>query len=308
MVLRFRPSAEELRAIEVWQTITSIDNKPNEITNLELDDAHIDGLLQDVTNALAGDYDKWVKGLCTGKHYNDINIYPLGVPSGIFDRLLASCMGKITLKEVLDYINEWCGMALKKYPHGHNKHVILVTDKWDENIFAYYSSKFLDFAMRDDFWFTIIFRVHKSWMKIPFLPRAFYKSTRHMPKVVYNSNIKNGNGQMKINTIEDGKIYTVTSLPDDFFFEGIANFKDLPGNKLSVCLFLRGKDNNRYCIINGSCYFAGVEQAVVAIGLWDDKRGIYSALKAGYEPIYSSLLAIALVKIAKYKPQILPIT
>lgn len=42
-----------------------------------------------------------------------------------------------------------------------------------------------------------------------------------------------------------------------------------------------------------------------AIEVWQT----YSALKAGYEPIYSStLLAITLVKIAKYKPQILPIT
>ena len=281
-----------------------------------LGDERVDELLSGVTNAiLEGNYGSWVEELgaaCDSEGYledslggysgsnsrinsrgysggnsGDINTYPWGKPCDISDILLASCLGKMTLKEVLDYIKKWCGMALNKYLRGHNKFVILVTDKWDDNIFADYSDEFRDLAMREDFWFIVIFKTRNTWLEIPFLPNAMFKPTRHI-------------------SFEDGKIFYVESLPVDFFFEGIANFKTLPNDDPSVCVFLR---NNKYCIISGTCYFSGKKHAAVTIGVWDGARRIYSALKAGFNPILceNGLNPYDLVEVAAHNPKILPI-
>ena len=247
-----------------------------------------------------------VSGCSSGSNSGGINTYPFGKPSSVFDTLLASCLGEMTLKEVLDYIRVWCGMALNKYPHGHNKLVILVTDKWDDNIFDNYSNGFRNLAMREDFWFVIIFKTRNAWLEIPFLPKSFYKSTRHVPEAIYKLYDDTDDNQLNDNNIRNKKLCNTKMLPYDFFFEGIAHFRILPGGESPICLFL---ENKNYCIISGTCYFAGVEHAVVAIGIWDGTRGIYSALQTGYNPIYckNGLDAMTLIRVAERNPKILPI-
>jgi len=310
MIIRLGYSVEERRAIKVWKEyvpkISNDNNKESKMEPIKLGDERVDELLSDIINALAGDYEGWIKGGLGGK-YSNINTYPWGQPSGIFDTLWASCLGEMTLKEVLDYIKKWCGMSLNQYPRGHNKHVILVTDKWDENIFFHYSDEFRNLAMREDFWFFIIFKTSNAWLEIPFLSRSFYKLTRHAPDGFYKLDDYTENGQLNNDNIfKDGRVYSATRLPVDFFFEGIAHFRTLPGGKSSICLFL---ENNKYCIICGTYYFLGEEHAVLAIGIRNDERKIYSALEAGYAPIYckNGLSAMSLVRVAKLNPKILPI-
>ncbi len=91
----------------------------------------------------------------------NLNTYPHGVKSKLFPNLLAVCEGDRTLDDVLQYVQKWCenwDAEIQKDStkgRGYDKTVVIVTDKWDKNVFAPYEEEFRRRAMREDFWFTV---------------------------------------------------------------------------------------------------------------------------------------------------------
>ena len=68
-------------------------------------------------------------------------------------------------------------------------------------------------------------------------------------------------------------------------FEGLADISKLPNDKNSVemptkFIILADSQNNPYCVINGRYRDRdGGEAVAIAIGLWDEERNCFSALK-----------------------------
>ena len=303
-------AANDNRAIDYWRNYKPESFVGNKRLLLKIGDEYVDEFLCSMTHRLLeGDYEWWAKSLRTVSNPRNINTYPWNEMNVIFDTLLVSCLNEMTLKEVLDYIRKWCGMALDKYPRGYNKFVILVTDKWNDSLFDSYSDEFRDLAMREDFWFVMVLKTNTGYsgcLEIPFLPNTLFKSTRHAPEAFCKVNDDTEDDNLNDNIVDRHIYYNTKKLPSDFFFEGVANFRKLSGGKSSVCVFLH---NKKYCIMGGSYYFAGEEHDVVVIGVWDDVRKNYSALKARSEPIYcdeNDISAMSLVSVAAHKPEILP--
>lgn len=124
-----------------------------------------------------------VKGMATAGTGNKspyLNTYPDGEPSDIFPNLRVICLEEKTLEEALEYIvNDWCPKAENKYGLGNDKHVLLLTDKWDAAVFSRYEDMIRSYAMHKDFWFDSYLVSEDSYSKIQILPDAYYTFTRH---------------------------------------------------------------------------------------------------------------------------------
>ena len=115
----------------------------------------------------------------------NLNTYPHGVKSKLFPNLLAVCEGDRTLDDVLQYVQKWCenwDAEIQKDStkgRGYDKTVVIVTDKWDKNVFAPYEEEFRRRAMREDFWFTVYRGKGNGYTEITFPWSGVYDFTRH---------------------------------------------------------------------------------------------------------------------------------
>lgn len=115
----------------------------------------------------------------------DLNIYPYDVKSPLFPNLLAVCEGDRTLDDVLQYVQKWCenwDAEIQKDStkgRGYDKKVVIVTDKWDENVFAPYEEEFRRRAMFEDFWFTVYRDTGNGYTEITFPWSGVYDFTRN---------------------------------------------------------------------------------------------------------------------------------
>ena len=116
----------------------------------------------------------------------NLNTYPHGEKSKLFPNLLAICKDDMTLDDVLQYVQKWCGQwdaEIQKDStkgHGYDKKVVIITDKdkWDENVFAPYEEEFRRRAMREDFWFTVYLNTGNGYTDITFPWSGVYDFTR----------------------------------------------------------------------------------------------------------------------------------
>ena len=76
------------------------------------------------------------------------NCYPLEVgTTKIFPLFLAICRGDEQLETVFDKMLEQAQKIVETYPEGKlvKRNIVLLTDKWDKDIFKSYKSKFLEY-------------------------------------------------------------------------------------------------------------------------------------------------------------------
>ena len=211
-----------------------------------------------------------------------INTYPLGKPSPIFPNFLALCRTPKhslleALKEIDNWRMEWYNPSEKKSSKGISKHVLIITDQWNPSDFQPYEDKFRELAMHEDFWFIFILASNNGLYDISFLPHEFYKFTRHMP-----------NSQLLENKDIDKETYPPNEIfeaPLNAQFEGLAEVNILHDGKKSLH-FIVEDGEEKYCVTAGSYRGSGKTiEIAIAIGKWDDKRKVYSALAQVPYPI-----------------------
>ena len=78
------------------------------------------------------------------------NCYPLEVGvTKTFPLCLAICRGDEQLETVFDKMLEQAQKIVETYPEGKlvKRNIVLLTDKWDKDIFKSYKSKFLEYEV-----------------------------------------------------------------------------------------------------------------------------------------------------------------
>ncbi|SHF06223.1 hypothetical protein [Schwartzia succinivorans] len=121
--------------------------------------------LQNIDSIIAQD---GAKSNCGKPWFNTI---PFGTPSDTFPYLLAVCRGKSTLNNILRNIKEQCSKMVEEDRYKDTeKIVVLLTDKWDNNIFEKYDKVFLNHVLRDKFRFIILLVTSYGYTQIPFFP------------------------------------------------------------------------------------------------------------------------------------------
>ena len=87
------------------------------------------------------------------------NCYPLEVgTTKIFPLFLAICRGDAQLELVFDKMLEQAQKIIETYPEGKlvKRNIVLLTDKWDKNLFENYRNKFLEYKGLIHFIFGLI--------------------------------------------------------------------------------------------------------------------------------------------------------
>lgn len=101
------------------------------------------------------------------------NTYPFGTPTDkLFSRFLCVCRGNKRLRPVMDRIADQSRKIARAFPGSdrNEKTVILLTDKWDYEIFKDYESIFLDYAVNHGIWYIFVLVTPYGYTQIPFLP------------------------------------------------------------------------------------------------------------------------------------------
>ena len=94
-----------------------------------------------------------------GKKSAWFNCYPLNISEEkIFPLFLVICHGAETLENVFEKILEQAQKIIKKYPASKivKRNIVLLTDKWNQNLFQNYRNEFLKYEGQIHFIFGFI--------------------------------------------------------------------------------------------------------------------------------------------------------
>lgn len=101
------------------------------------------------------------------------NIYPAKEKTDeIYPDFLCICKDKTKLGTAFSKMKQVSDKIAEKFGSGTSplKNVLLITDKWDAQIFKKYEADFMYKAINNDIWFVILFVVGDELKQIPFLP------------------------------------------------------------------------------------------------------------------------------------------
>lgn len=90
-----------------------------------------------------------------------------------FSRFLAVCKGnKPSLRRVLNEVKKQSKKIADKFSSKNNqeKTVIVLTDKWDPELFQKYERVFLNYALQHGIWYIFLLITDYGYTQIPFLP------------------------------------------------------------------------------------------------------------------------------------------
>ena len=105
------------------------------------------------------------------------NTFPFGTPTDeTYSRYLAVCRGKMLLRTVLSAVKKQSKLIAEKFGNDASvtKTVIVLTDKWDTNIFQRFEKVFLKHAALHGIWYIFLLVTDYGYTQIPFLPNNRY--------------------------------------------------------------------------------------------------------------------------------------
>lgn len=101
------------------------------------------------------------------------NSYPFGVKTrNTYPRLVAICRGKHKLGTFLEIMLAK-SKKMEMNHHDEEKLVIILTDKWDSDVFGMYEKNFLRYAFRYRIHYIFLLFTEYGITNIPFLPKDF---------------------------------------------------------------------------------------------------------------------------------------
>lgn len=107
-----------------------------------------------------------------------INTYPFGEKTNeIYGQLFCVCSGKDSFKQSLAYISSYCRKMVEQniYSDSGIRSVVLVTDKWDTEVFRKYETEFLNYSLNESIVMLFYLFTDYGYMQIPFVDQDMTK-------------------------------------------------------------------------------------------------------------------------------------